>query len=171
MPISSSTLKPSFWPCTQSDASGLSSVGSVGCAEALELRPRKERRVWRRVLTTLPGGILGSQALGTDWAAEASWELEKHVTDRPLHGVTSAPLGKTHSQLVFPKLEKSEAIVLYQYYFIYSVNIRIKQRESGGRERETTKWGKDRERRWDIWTAVRKPRGKHWTLGDALKSF
>ena len=39
-------------------------------------------------------------------------------------GLVLAPLGKkTHSQLVLPKPEKLEPIVLYQYYFLYIVSI------------------------------------------------
>ena len=45
---------------------------------------------------------------------------------------------KTHSQLVLPKPEKLEPIVLYQYYFLYIVSIYGSRKGKWG-ERETTK--------------------------------
>lgn len=162
MPVSSSTLRPSFWPCTQRWCFWLSSVGSVGCAEALELWPRKGKaRVWRHVLTTLPGGILGSQALGTDWAAEASWELENMWQTDLFMGLFLAPLGKNPQPASFPKAGEIRAnCTVSALFLIYSVNIRIKQRKVGGERERDNKMRQGQRKAWDIWTAVREATGK-----------
>lgn len=174
--ISSSTLKPSFWPCTQRwQCFWLTSVESMGCAEALELWPRKGKaRVWHSVLTTLPGGILGSQTLGTDRAEEASGELENMWQTDLLTGLFLAPLGKNPQPTSSPKAGEIKAnCTISVLFLIYSVNIRIKERKVGGKRERDNKMrrGQRKWKAWDIWTAVREATGKTLDSWRHFKEF